>query len=140
MEEVKKVVLSEQATASGGRNGHVTSHSGMIDLDTKMPTEDNWVPGKFTNPEELFASCYAACFDGAVHAVAQAKGESIQSATTVTIHFGKTASGFGIGAEIVSDIQGVDSEKAKEIQEAAHQMCPYSKATRGNIEVNLSLK
>ncbi len=139
MESVKKIVLTEEATATGGRDGHVTSKSGMIDLNTKMPTSEGWETGKFTNPEELFASCYATCFDGALHAVADSKSMSVDCKTTVKVHFGKTQNGFGISAHIIADINGVDQAQAQELLEAAHQVCPYSKATRGNIEVTISL-
>lgn len=127
------------ATATGGRDGHVESSDGVLKLDVRMPKELAGPGGSFTNPEQLFAAGYAACFDSALNLVARTKRVKVQ-ATTVTAHvsIGKeTDGGFGLGAALDVKVEGVDHETAKELVEAAHQVCPYSKATRGNIAVEL---
>lgn len=139
MEEVKKVLFSDKANATGGRKGHVKSEHGTIDVDTMMPMEEAWEAGKHSNPEELFAAAYAVCFDGAINAVAAAGNHEVTSETTVEVDFGKTSGGFGIGARIFSKIDGVDRETAQDLLEKAHQVCPYSKATKGNIVVEVTL-
>ena len=141
MANLKKVLFTDSATATGGREGHVKSKNGTIDADVLMPIEDGYEPGKQTNPEELFAAAYASCFDGAIGAHAQNQDIEIDgSETTVEVDFGKTNDGFGLGVRIVSDIKGVDKNVAKDLMEKAHQTCPYSKATRGNINVTLDVK
>jgi len=140
MEEVKKVMFTETATASGGREGKVKSEKGTIDYDVLMPMAENYQSGKHTNPEELFAGAYASCFDGAIRAVAENGDVKIDdSETTVEVSFGKTGDGFGLSAKIRSAIHGVDEATAKDLLEKAHQICPYSKATRGNIHVDVGL-
>lgn len=141
MKDVKKVFFTDQATATGGRAGHVKSQNGTIDLPLTMPMEDGFEAGKHTNPEQLFAAAYAACFDGAIRAVASQDGvELTGTETNVEIDFGKTETGFGIGARIRSSIEGVSEETAKDLLAKAHDLCPYSNATRGNIVVDLGLK
>lgn len=140
MEQVKKVLFTDSATAVGGREGKVKSKNGTINLDVLMPIADAYEPGKHTNPEELFAATYASCFDGAIGAVAKSEGVEVESTeTTVDVDFGKTESGFGIAAKITAKINGVDRETAQQLLDKAHQVCPYSKATRGNIQVDLEL-
>jgi len=140
MREVKKVIFTDAATASGGRAGHVKSSNGTIDLPLAMPTEESFVVGKHANPEELFAAAYAACFDGAINAVAGMDGvELADTETNVEIDFGKTEDGFGIAARITASIKGVSKDKAQELLDKAHLLCPYSNATRGNIAVDLKL-
>ncbi len=141
MTEVKKVFFTDAATASGGRAGHVKSQHGTIDLPVAMPMADNHESGKHTNPEELFAAAYATCFDGAIRAVAANGGvELTNTETHVEVDFGKTESGFGIGARITAAIEGVSQEVAQDLLDKAHALCPYSNATRGNIVVEVSLK
>lgn len=141
MAELKKVLFTDSATASNGREGHVKSKEGTIDLDVLMPIADGHEPGKHTNPEELFAAAYASCFDGAVNAVADAEGIDIDgSETTVEVDFGKQGDGFGLAARIKTNVKGVDEATAQKLVEKAHQVCPYSKATRGNINVEIGIK
>ncbi|EPZ46069.1 organic hydroperoxide resistance protein [Alicyclobacillus acidoterrestris] len=124
----------------GGRNGHVTSSDGMLDLDVRMPKELGGAGGA-TNPEQLFAAGYAACFDSAVNLVARSKKIAVKD-TSVTAHttIGKEDDGtFALSVRLDVKIPGVSQETAQEIVEAAHQVCPYSKATRGNIEVQLNV-
>lgn len=140
MADLQKVLFTDSATASGGREGKVKSENGTIDLNILMPIADDYEAGKHSNPEELFAAAYASCFDGAIGAVAKSEGVDIDSTTTtVAVDFGKMANGFGIAAKITAEINGVDRETAQSLLEKAHQVCPYSKATRGNINVELEL-
>jgi osmotically inducible protein OsmC len=131
-----KVNYTTSADAHGGRAGHVRSADGVIDLDLAQPgTSDK----PMANPETLFASGYAACFQGALINRAKTVGiDASDSTVTVEVSFGSTEDGgFGLAVAIEVEIPGVDQDKAMEVIELAHQFCPYSKATRGNIEVSL---
>lgn len=130
--EITEVAYTTAATAKGGRQGRVTSADGVVDFELAQP---GTFPEAKANPETLFASGYAACFSGALGAIARSEKIDVsESTTTATVSFGKTGdSGFGLAVEIVVDIPGVDSAKAAELVEKAHAFCPYSKATRGNI-------
>ncbi len=133
-----KVAYTTAASAKGGRAGHVTSADGVIDLDTAQPgttTEPK------VNPETLFAAGYAACFQGALANRAKTKGvDTSDSTVTAEVSFGPSEDGgFGIAVELKVNIPGVDEAQATELVELAHQFCPYSKATRGNIDVTVAL-
>ncbi|MFD7520926.1 organic hydroperoxide resistance protein [Paenibacillus chitinolyticus] len=125
------------ATAQGGRNGKVTSDDGVLNLEVKMPKELGGPGGAATNPEQLFAAGYAACFDSALNLVMRQK--QIRSETQVTAHvtIGKDAEdgGFKLAVELQVSIPGVEMGTANELVAAAHHVCPYSKATRDNIDV-----
>lgn len=127
------------AKAKGGRNGHVTSADGVIDLDTAMPGAGG--PAK-ANPETLFAAGYAACFQGALTNRAKTVGvDASDSDVECAVTFGPTDDGgVGIGVKLTVSIPGVDKDKTQELIELAHQFCPYSKATRGNIVVELEAR
>lgn len=134
-EEVTEVAYTTSATATGGRDGRVKSGDGVIDQELARP-------GSFAqpkaNPETLFAAGYAACFSGALIAVGRMQKLDVsQSTVTANVTFGKTGdTGYGLAVELVADVAGVDDPaKAAELVEQAHQFCPYSKATRGNIKV-----
>lgn len=136
---MEKITIDYTATAvnTGGRKGHVKTEDGQLDFDVAMPKEIGG-PGGKTNPEQLFAAGYAACFGGALGAVA--KGVKLDDAEiTVKAHLGKTeAGGFGLAVDIHCKIPQAGSlEEAQKLVDAAHEVCPYSKATRGNIEVNV---
>ncbi|MCZ8516569.1 organic hydroperoxide resistance protein [Paenibacillus filicis] len=129
------------ATAVGGRNGKVVSSDQVISLDLTMPKALGGSGAHGTNPEQLFAAGYSACFDGAVGLALRQKGIKAEG-TKVTAHvtIGKTEDGgYALAAELDVTIVGVTPEVAREIAEAAHQICPYSKATRGNIDVKIKL-
>jgi len=129
------------AHASGdGRNGHVLSDDGIIDMDVRMPPELGG-PGGATNPEQLFAAGYAACFHSALRLVAAQAGiDTTDSAVSATVHLGTTeAGGFGIGVELDVSLPNATPEQARQAVETAHQVCPYSNATRGNVDVVLSV-
>ena len=130
-EEVTEVSYTTAATAKGGRSGHVKSADGVVDLPLGPPGSR---ANPKANPETLFASGYAACFSGALNAMGRKAGVDVsESLVTATVTFGKTDTGFGLAVEIVAEIPGVDPEVVTDLVEQAHQFCPYSKATRGNI-------
>lgn len=124
------------ATAVGGRDGHVKSE--RLDLELKPPKEMGG-PGGATNPEELFAAGYAACFTGALNLVARTRRIRTGEVTVkVTITLGKTAEGnFQLKARIDAHVPGVTADVARKLVEEAHTVCPYSRATHGNIEAEL---
>lgn len=128
-------------TAVGGRNGKVVSEDGVINLDVKMPKALGGPGGNATNPEQLFAAGYAACFDSALNLVARTQRMKVQG-TEVTAHvsIGKDQDGgFALAVTLDVVVHGVEHEVARKLVEAAHQVCPYSKATRGNIEVKIQV-
>jgi lipoyl-dependent peroxiredoxin len=127
------------ATATGeGRNGRARSSDGFIDMDLAVPKELGG-PGGATNPEQLFAAGYSACFHSALKAVArQQKTTFDDSAVTAEVGIGPTASGgFGLEVTLRVELGGVDQQTAEQLVDAAHQMCPYSNATRGNVPVTV---
>jgi lipoyl-dependent peroxiredoxin len=133
---LKKVAYTTSADAHGGRAGHVRSEDGTIDVDLAQPGTS---PEPKANPETLFAAGYAACFQGALaNRAATQDIDTSESTVTVEVSFGPSEDGgFGIAAAIEVEIPGVDQAKAQELVELAHQFCPYSKATRGNIDVTV---
>ncbi len=136
-EAVKSVAYTTAATSQGGRGGHVSSADGVIDLELGKPGSSS---NPKANPETLFAAGYSACFGGALTAVAGRQGiDATGSEVTAEVSFGETGSGFGLAVKITASIPGVDAEKVQELVEAAHQVCPYSKATRGNIDVSVGV-
>ena len=137
------VVYTAESTASGGgRDGHVVSADGRIDLDTRPPKEMGG-SGEGVNPELLFSAGYAACFLGALRLVGRTEKIAIDDAAGITaqIGFGKDSEGgFGLTAHLIGYLPGMEQSAAEELMEKAHQVCPYSNATRGNIDVKLSAK
>lgn len=134
---IEPVYTISSKASGGGRDGEVVSASGQIDLDLRMPKEMGG-SGEGTNPEELFSAGYAACFLGALRATSKQAGNPVpdESTVKVTVGIGKDPSdgGFGLTVGIEVYIPGVDEAKAREFAEKAHEFCPYSKATRGNID------
>ncbi|MFJ4470889.1 organic hydroperoxide resistance protein [Streptomyces sp. NPDC089424] len=132
------VLYTAVATAQGGRDGRVATDDGRLDVVVNPPKEMGG-SGSGTNPEQLFAAGYSACFQGALGVVARRENADISGSTvTAKVGIGKNDDGFGIIVEISADIPGVDESTAKSLVEKAHQVCPYSKATRGNITVTLA--
>ncbi len=134
-------LYSTSSHASGdGRNGHVLSDDGLIDMDVRVPTELGGAGGA-TNPEQLFAAGYAACFHSALRLVAaEAKVDTTGSEVSATVHLLSTDSGgFGIGVELDVSLPAATPEQARAVTERAHEVCPYSNATRGNVDVQLSV-
>ncbi|MBD1386725.1 organic hydroperoxide resistance protein [Mucilaginibacter rigui] len=136
-----KTLYTADATATGGRNGHVKSTNGVLDLEVRMPKALGGADDDHTNPEQLFAAGYAACFDSALNLVIkQEKAITGSTAVTAKVSIGQNdAGGFGLAVELDVNISGAELEKAKELVDKAHQVCPYSNATRGNIEVRLAV-
>ena len=126
------------ATAKGGRSGHVKTNDGVLDLKVSVPVEFGGQDNGYTNPEQLFAAGWAACFDNALIMVAKAKKIELESTTTVEATLGALDDGsFGLSAVIKVKIDNLPAEDAKKIIEGAHRVCPYSKATKGNINVEI---
>ena len=125
------------ATSKGGRMGHVRSSDGFSDLDVNVPTELGG-PGGATNPEELFAAGYASCFLSALGLLA-GKREIDTTEATVTANVGLVAGGrsLDLKVELVVRMPGVEREMAEKLTSRAHEVCPYSNATRGNVPVEL---
>ena len=134
------VIYTAVATAENGRDGRVASDDGKLDVVVNPPKELGG-SGAGTNPEQLFAAGYSACFQGALGVVArQAKADISGSTVTAKVGFGKTPEGgFGLTVELSAHIPDVDAATAGELLEKAHQVCPYSNATRGNVEVTLTV-
>ena len=139
---IEVVYTTESTATGGGRDGHVTSDDGRIDLDTRPPKEMGG-NGEGTNPEQLFSAGYSACFLGALRLVAGKSKVTLDEATNVTVQigFGKdSAGGFGLTGKIVGYLPGLEQGVADDLVHQAHQVCPYSKATRGNVDVDVSAK
>ncbi|MFD9220421.1 organic hydroperoxide resistance protein [Streptomyces sp. NPDC002730] len=134
------VLYTAVATAENGRDGRVASHDGNLDVVVNPPKELGG-SGAGTNPEQLFAAGYSACFQGALGVVArQEKADISGSTVTASVGIGKNeAGGFGLEVAITASIPNVDEATARALVEKAHQVCPYSNATRGNIKVELAV-
>ncbi len=132
---VNETLYTIAATATGGRGGRTVSEDGVVDLPLGKPGSTS---NPMANPETLFAAGYAACYNGALALVAKREGFDASAAkTTANVLFGKTDTGFGLAVELTSHIPGVDEATAQKLAEMAHEVCPYSKATRGNIDVTI---
>jgi len=130
------VLASETASATAGREGRASSPDGKINLELSPPGSNG--PG--TNPEQLFAAGYSACFGGAILAAAglakvPLKAKDVKVDATVNLN--KSDTGYFIDAALNAELRGIDQAQAEELVAKAHTICPYSKATRGNIEVKL---
>jgi Ohr subfamily peroxiredoxin len=127
------------ATATHGRDGAVRSDDGTIDHKLSIPKGMGGPGGAGTNPEQLFAAGYAACFGGALGLVARMQKSPMKSGEiTAHVTIGKTEKGgYALAVELHGKLDGVSKEEAQKLLEAAHQVCPYSNATRGNVDVKL---
>ena len=136
-----KTLYTTKATATGGRNGQAKSENGIINLEVRHPKALGGANDDFANPEMLFAVGYAACFDSALNLVI--KKDNIQTgitSVTAQVSIGQTETGgFGLEAALHATIPGVTMEIAQSLIEKAHQVCPYSNATRGNMAVKLTV-
>jgi osmotically inducible protein OsmC len=140
MNKLDKVLYVAEATSTGGREGTSKSSDGLLSV-TLIPPKEMGGNGNGVNPEQLFAAGYSACFIGAMKFVAGQKKITLPADTSITakVGIGPIPNGFGINATLNISIPGLDKQTAHQIVEAAHQVCPYSNATRGNIEVNLNV-
>jgi Ohr subfamily peroxiredoxin len=136
-----KILYTAAATATGGRSGQVKSDNGVLDLQVRPPKAMGGADDDYTNPEQLFAAGYAACFDSALNYITRT--EKINTgATSVTakVSIGSIENGaFGLAVELAVNISDVSIEEAQRLTERAHQVCPYSNATRNNVEVKLTI-
>jgi lipoyl-dependent peroxiredoxin len=132
------ILYTAVATSTGdGRAGHVVSSDHRLDLDLAPPTEMGG-SGEGTNPEQLFAAGYSACFHSALRLIARrAQVDPGDSTVTAEVGIGPDGDAYGLVVTLIIQIPGLDRERTRELAEAAHQVCPYSRATRGNISVEL---
>jgi len=135
-----KTLYTARATAHGGRSGHAVTSDGILDVDLRPPKEMGG-PGGATNPEQLFAAGYAACFQSALAVVGRRAGvDTSGSLVEADVSIGTVpGGGYGLAVVLNVTIPGVDRDTARSLTDAAHQVCPYSNATRGNIDVALEI-
>ncbi|MBD9367345.1 organic hydroperoxide resistance protein [Xanthomonas sp. XNM01] len=138
---IEKILYTATASATGGREGQAASSDGALDVKLSTPRELGGAGGDGTNPEQLFAAGYSACFLGALKFVAGKEKVALPADTRVTgkVGIGPIPTGFGIQAELTIAAPGVPREQLQALVDAAHIVCPYSNATRGNIDVTLVL-
>ena len=141
MFEKPNVLYTAEATATGGRGGHARTSDGRVDVDLDVPAEMGGPGGPGTNPEQLFATGWAACFQSALlRFAAGRKLDLSDSRVTARVGIGPVPrGGFGLVAAIDLDAPGLPREVAADLLNRAHDTCPYSRATRGNVEVRLTL-
>ncbi|WP_279482704.1 organic hydroperoxide resistance protein [Aureimonas sp. SK2] len=137
------VIYKTSATATGGgRDGHARSDDGAVDVNLVVPKEMGGPGGVGANPEKLFAAGYSACFLGAMRAVSSKVGVKVPADATVNAEVGfgpRSEGGYGITADLTITLPGVDRADAQKLVETAHQVCPYSNATRNNLDVGLTI-
>lgn len=138
---LEKVLYTATATSTGGREGTSKSSDGVLEVKLTTPKELGGNGAVGTNPEQLFAAGYSACFIGAMKVVAGKMKVALPADTSITasVGIGPIPAGFNIQADLKISIPGVERAVAEQIVEAAHQVCPYSNATRGNIDVTLTV-
>ncbi len=136
-----KALYTATATATGGRDGRAVSSDGILDVKLSTPRELGGQGGEATNPEQLFAAGYSACFIGALKFVAGQQKKQLPADSSITgkVGIGQIPGGFGLEVELNISLPGFDRDEAQALVDAAHQVCPYSNATRGNIQVTLNI-
>lgn len=136
-----QILYTAEATAWGGREGRAASSDGVVDVQLAIPKEMGGPGGPLTNPEQLFATGYAACFHSALKLIAsREKVDVSESAITARVGIGTTETGaFNLAVELEAELPDVEPEVARELVAKAHEVCPYSNATRGNVEVTLTV-
>lgn len=136
-----KVLYTARATSTGGRTGTASSDDGRLNISLSTPTQLGGAGGPGTNPEQLFAAGYSACFIGAMKAVAAGKKIKLPDDVSITaeVGIGPIPGGFGIQVAMAIRVPGFSKEDAEALVAAAHQVCPYSNATRGNVDVSLTV-
>ena len=137
MAKLEKVLYTANAHTTGGRDGASRTDDGRLDVKLSSPGG----PGTGTNPEQLFAAGYSACFIGAMKAVAGKKKLSLPDDLSIdaSVDLGSVGAGYGIAVRLNISLPAMDKEAAQALIDAAHQVCPYTNATRGNIEVTITL-
>ncbi|AVX11411.1 organic hydroperoxide resistance protein [Pseudomonas stutzeri] len=138
---IEKILYTATATATGGREGRASSSDEALDVQLSTPRELGGAGGPGTNPEQLFAAGYSACFLGALKFVAGKQKVALPADTRITgkVGIGQIPSGFGIEAELTVSAPGIARDVLQGLVDQAHVVCPYSNATRGNIDVTLIL-
>lgn len=138
---LEKVLYRAQATATGGRDGRARASDGALDVALSTPRELGGAGGTGTNPEQLFAAGYSACFLGAMKFVGQRDKIALPADVSITgdVGIGPLPGGFGIEVELRISLPGMPRDAAQALVDAAHLVCPYSNATRNNIDVRLTL-
>ncbi|NDK39085.1 organic hydroperoxide resistance protein [Pseudoxanthomonas gei] len=138
---IEKVLYQATATATGGRDGRAVSSDGALDAKLSTPRQLGGAGGEGTNPEQLFAAGYSACFLSALKHVAASQKIALPADASVegTVGIGQVANGFGIEAALRISLPGLAREQAEALVASAHQVCPYSNATRNNIDVTLTV-
>lgn len=139
--KIEKVVYRASAKSTGGRDGSAVSTDGALNVQLSTPKELGGAGGEGTNPEQLFAAGYSSCFIGALKLVAGQQKVRLPENLAITGHvgIGQISQGFGIEAKLDISMPGIERATAQALIEKAHQVCPYSNATRGNIHVTLNL-
>ena len=140
MNKLDKVIYQAHAKSTGGRDGTTRSSDGLLDVKLSVPKEMGGAGGG-VNPEQLFASGYSACFIGAMKFVAGQEKIALPAELSIdaTVGIGPIPQGFGIAVELAISVPGMERAAAEALVQKAHQVCPYSNATRGNIEVTLTV-
>lgn len=138
--KLDKVLYTAKARTTGGRDGRAVSDDGLLDVKLAPPKELGGMGGA-TNPEQLFAAGYSACFMGALKHVAGMKKVAVPADASIeaSVDIGPISQGFGIAVQMTINLPGLDRAVGQDLLDAAHQVCPYSNATRGNIVVELTL-
>ena len=139
MASPEKILYTAHATATGGREGRAVSSDKALDVKLSTPRELGGAGGDGTNPEQLFAAGYSACFIGAMKAVAAQDKQKLPGEVSIegSVGIGQIPGGFGIAVELRIAVPGMPRDELQALVDKAHQVCPYSNATRGNIDVNL---
>ena len=138
---IANVLYTAQATANGGRDGRAVSSDNVLDIQLSTPRELGGAGGPGTNPEQLFAAGYSACFLGALKYVAGQAKVALPAETQITgkVGIGQIPTGFGIEVALEISVPGLPREQVEELVQKAHIVCPFSNATRGNIDVTLTV-
>ena len=138
---LQHALYTAEATSTGGRDGKTTASDGRFELALSTPKELGGAGGPGTNPEQLFAAGYSACFIGAMKFVANRDGIKMPADASITgkVGIGPIPNGFGIRVELVIALPGLDADAARTLVDRAHVVCPYSNATRGNVDVTLTI-
>ena len=137
---IEKILYTATATATGGREGRASSSDQALDVQLSTPRELGGAGGAGTNPEQLFAAGYAACFHSALQMVARASRADItDSSVGARVGIGRQGEGFGLEVTLEVVLPNVPADQARALMEQAHQVCPYSNATRGNIDVKTTV-
>ena len=138
---IERILYTTEATTEGGRDGHARTSDGRLDVKLDVPTEMGGTGGPGTNPEQLFAAGYSACFQSSLLRLAAGRKLDLNaSRVTARVGFGPArGGGFGLAVSLDLDAPGIDRAHATELMKQAHKVCPYSRATRGNIDVTLTV-